>query len=80
MINELENTSKRKDEIECIVENLYCYLGYIPLRVNYKKLSRCIILMILLEYINETYYFVKLSNLKRNETINAFNRSLIDQN
>ena len=36
--------------------------------------------MILLEYINETYYFVKLSNLKRNETINAFNRSLIDQN
>ena len=74
MINELENTSKRKDEIECIVENLYCYLGYKPLRVNYNDL------MILLEYINETYYFVKLSNLKRNETINAFNRSLIDQN
>ena len=73
MINELENTSKRKDEIECIVENLYCYLGYIPVRVNYNDL------LILLEYINETYYFVELSNLKRNETINAFNRSLIDQ-
>ena len=76
MINELENTSKRKDEIECIVENLYCYLGYKPLRVNYID----IILMIMLIYINETYYFVRLSNLKRNETINAFNRSSIDQN
>ena len=52
MINELENTSKRKDEIECIVENLYCYLGYIPLRVNYNDL--------VLKYINETYYFVKI--------------------
>ena len=38
MINELENTSKRKDEIECVVENLYCYLGYKPLRVNYNDL------------------------------------------
>ena len=51
MINELENTSKRKDEIECMVENLYCYLGYKPLRVKYNDLSK---------YINETYYFVRI--------------------
>ena len=79
MINELENTSKRKDEIECIVENLYCYIGYKPFRANYNDFF-VYILMILSEYINETYYFLKLSNSKWNETINAFNRSLIDQN
>ena len=56
MINELENTSKRKDEIECIVENLYCYLGYTPLRVNYNDF----ISIIILKYINETYYFVRI--------------------
>ena len=78
MINELENTSKRKDEIECIVENLYCYLGYKPLRVNYNDYYD--VLIVILKYINETYYCIELSILKRNETINAFNRSLIDQN
>ena len=55
MINELENTSKRKDEIECIVENLYCYLGYKPLRVKYNDFFSIIIS----KYINEVGKFNK---------------------